>query len=162
MAHEAQQTLVDWLQDALEHYIQEQETILAKLQEGRCTATEKEALTKLLPFMAEDMCRLRRALAPVDRSQLDSLGQETLHMTQCQELNALLNEYPAATASHIADLLRDSELLLQWTPATIPPKKPGKYIIMCENYPGILARNYDGCWDSIYPVKKWMPFPSDT
>lgn len=138
MAHEAQQTLVDWLQDALEHYIQEQETILAKLQEGRCTATEKEALTKLLPFMAEDMCRLRRALAPVDRSQIDGLG---------------------------IDLPRSSSvdsICPKWTPATIPPPKHGKYLVVCESMPGVQIRLFDGTWDTIRPIIKWMPCPPDT
>lgn len=138
MANDAPQTLIDWLQDSLENYAQERELILARMSTKNCSDAEKETLNKLLAFMAEDMCRLRRALAPVDRSQIDGLG---------------------------IDLPRPSSvdsICPKWTPATIPPPKHGKYLVVCESMPGVQIRLFDGMWDTIRPVIKWMPCPPDT
>ena len=50
------------------------EAVLRDLQEEGISDKRRELLQQVLLQIAEDLCRLRRALAPVDLTKIDELG----------------------------------------------------------------------------------------
>ena len=68
--------LMDVLKEELDRLQRHREVILRELEIGEGGQKRQELLRQNLPRIAEDMYRIRRALAPVDMSKVDELGFE--------------------------------------------------------------------------------------
>lgn len=68
--------LMGVLEEELDRLQRHRELILRELEIGEGGPKRQELLRQNLPRIAEDMYRLRRALAPVDMSRVDELGFE--------------------------------------------------------------------------------------
>lgn len=64
------------LEEELDRLQRHREWILRELEIGEGGPKRQERLRQALPGIAEDLCRLRRALAPVDMAKVDELGFE--------------------------------------------------------------------------------------
>lgn len=63
-------------EEELDRCCRHRDLVLRDLQEEGISDKRRELLQQVLPQIAEDLCRLRRALAPVDMSKVDELGFE--------------------------------------------------------------------------------------
>lgn len=63
-------------EEELDRCCRHREAVLRDLREEGISDKRREILQQVLSQIAEDLCRLRRALAPVDRSKVDELGFE--------------------------------------------------------------------------------------
>lgn len=68
--------LTDVLEEELDRLQRHRECVLRDLQEEGISNKRRELLQQSLQRIPEDMCRIRRALAPVDLSKVDELGFE--------------------------------------------------------------------------------------
>ena len=70
-----------------------------------------------------------------------------------------MNAYDAAEQAYKKGYEKGKQDAVKWIPASDPPKKHGKYLVICENIKEAQIRLYEGSWDSIQKVIKWMPLP---
>lgn len=68
--------LTDVLEEELDRLQRHRELWLRDLQKEGISDKHRDVLEKALRRIPEDMCRIRRALAPVDMSKVDELGFE--------------------------------------------------------------------------------------
>lgn len=64
------------LEEELDRLQRHREMVLRDLQEEGISDKRRELLQQALQRIPEDLCRIRRALAPVDMSKVDELGFE--------------------------------------------------------------------------------------
>lgn len=68
--------LMGVLEEELERLQRERELYLREIEIGEGGPKRMKILRQALSRIKEDMCRIRRALAPVDLSKIDELGFE--------------------------------------------------------------------------------------
>jgi len=68
--------LMGVLEEELDRLQRHRELILCELESGEGGPKRQESHRQALSRIAEDMYRIRRALAPVDMSKIDELGFE--------------------------------------------------------------------------------------
>lgn len=68
--------LMGVLEEELDRLQRERELYLREIEIGEGGPKRQERLRQALPRIAEDMYRIRRALAPVDMSKVNELGFE--------------------------------------------------------------------------------------
>lgn len=68
--------LIGILEEELDRLQRERKLYLREIEIGEGGSKCQERLRQALPRIAEDMYRIRRALAPVDMSKVDELGFE--------------------------------------------------------------------------------------
>lgn len=68
--------LMGVLEEELDRLQRHRELVIRDLQEDGISDKRRQLLQQALQRIPEDMCRIRRALAPVDMSKVDELGFE--------------------------------------------------------------------------------------